>query len=51
MKLACEKCRKKFNDPMALEYHKITFHATAAPASNSSANNRDRLANRHFQKL
>jgi hypothetical protein len=37
VKLACEKCRKKFNDSMALEYHRITFHATAVSTGNSTA--------------
>ena len=36
LSVCCEKCKKKFNDPMALEYHRITFHVeedTASPAT------------------
>ena len=45
IKFGCEKCRKKFNDPMALEYHKITFHVeedTASPASSIDRENQSR---------
>ena len=32
VKLTCDQCKKKFSEIMALEYHKITFHAVAAPS-------------------
>ena len=32
VKLTCDQCKKKFSEIMALEYHKITFHADAAPS-------------------
>ena len=32
-KLECEVCRKKFKDPLAFEYHKITFHVQAEASS------------------
>jgi len=37
IKFSCEKCKKKFNDPMALEYHRITFHVEEDTASPSSS--------------
>ena len=37
----CEKCKKKFKDQMAYEYHKITFHVeqehTASPAGSDKS--------------
>ena len=33
VKLTCDQCKKKFSEIMALEYHKITFHAEVAPSS------------------
>ena len=41
IKFGCEKCRKKFNDPMALEYHKITFHVDEDTASLASLIDRE----------
>ena len=36
-KFECEKCKKKFKDPMTLEYHKITFHVEkSSPVSPST---------------
>ena len=32
-KLECEVCRKKFKDPLAFEYHKITFHVQVEASS------------------
>ena len=32
-KLECEICKKKFKDPLAFEYHKITFHVQAEARS------------------
>merc|ERR1712130_795298 len=32
VKLTCDQCKKKFSEIMALEYHKITFHAEVAPS-------------------
>ena len=31
VKFPCDKCKKKFSDMMAMEYHKITFHVEAPP--------------------
>ena len=30
-KQSCDKCKKKFSDNLALEYHKITFHVENVP--------------------
>ena len=37
IKLECEICRKKFKDPLAFEYHKITFHVQGESSSPKEA--------------
>ena len=39
-KQECDKCKKKFSNSMALEYHKITFHVTSEASSPSAAENK-----------
>eukprot|EP00092_Neocalanus_flemingeri_P014807 GFUD01015981.1.p1 GENE.GFUD01015981.1~~GFUD01015981.1.p1 ORF type:complete len:1877 (+),score=582.30 GFUD01015981.1:47-5677(+) len=43
IKFSCEKCKKKFNDPMALEYHRITFHVEEDIASHSSSIDKEKV--------